>query len=816
MNVRPRSLVLFLGSLCAAGVTVDRVTAAGPAAIGIDFVGLGTAMGTTELAGVVTRRNWNNATGSNSSTLLALVDEFGAASGATVTWTSEDVRKMSITDQPGNYRLMRGFVVATGTRSVRVVVSGLTASTYDVYVYADGANLSATRSATYSISGAGITTTSINLTDAPNKNYSGTFVRAQNSAGNYVKFTISGTAFTLTAVPGSASSSPTVAPVNGIQIVPVAQTPTDTTPPTITATSPANGTTGVTPTTLVRATFNEPMLASTITSGTVTLQKGAAGVAATVGYDTGTRTATLTPTAPLQYGTTYSATVVGGSSGVRDAAGNPLATTYTWTFATGPAPTFGLSGVLTPLDAGAGATVGLGGAAAASTVADASGAYSFSGLLAGSYVVIPSKTGYTFSPSTSTVTITSASLMGVNFSGSPAATTYAISGSVSPAFGGAGTTVALSGTASATTVVDSTGAFAFSGLAPGSYTVTPSKSGYSFTPADQTVSVTADVSGMTFAATAVGHTMTRANSYDDAWQSAWVTRGRSILTVPGKTDGFVLQIGDSITHSRAYSGWARAGQGRTADDLQVMNWARAAPWSTTQTDTTNKNGWYLTGADTTAQRGMTSSGGLTLAEFITGCCNGGPTMPAEPDGAFARQSIANATYTGNLQIDTLIAAFSDAQFAVLMLGTNDPQNPLRLVDLETIVNKLEAAGIVPILSTIPPRNDSFSNQLNIDFNIDVRTLAETRSLPLIDFYQEILLRQPGTTWINTLISSDGVHPTGAGAGYGVASDPYTPGGDPWTHTTGDAAANVGYLLRSWLTVQKLKEVKLHIVDGIDP
>jgi hypothetical protein len=360
------------------------------------------------------------------------------------------------------------------------------------------------------------------------------------------------------------------------------------------------------------------------------------------------------------------------------------------------------------------------------------------------------------------------------------------------------------------------GTFAFSGLAPGSYTVTPSKPGYSFAPPDQAVSVTADVSGITFAATAVGHTMTRANSYDDAWQSAWVARGRSVLAVPGKTDGFVLEVGDSITHSRAYSAWARGGQGRTTDDVQVMNWARAASWSSTQTDTTNKNGWYLTGADTTTKRGMTSAGGLTLAEFITGCCNGGPTMPAEPDGPTARQIVANATYTGNLQIDTVIAAFSDAQFAVLMLGTNDPQNTVKLVDLETIVNKLEAAGIVPILSTIPPRNDGFSNQLNIDFNNGVRTLAGVRSLPLIDFYEEILLRQPGTAWVNTLISSDGVHPTGSGAGYGVSSDPYTPGGDPWTQTTGDAAANVGYLLRSWLTVQKLKEVKLHIVDGIDP
>ena len=40
--------------------------------------------------------------------------------------------------------------------------------------------------------------------------------------------------------------------------------------------------------------------------------------------------------------------------------------------------------------------------------------------------------------------------------------------------------------------------------------------------------------------------------------------------------------------------------------------------------------------------------------------------------------------------------------------------------------------------------------------------------------------------------------------------------DPATLTTGDAASNVGYLLRSWLTIQKRKEVKRYVVDGINP
>jgi len=308
----------------------------------------------------------------------------------------------------------------------------------------------------------------------------------------------------------------------------------------------------------------------------------------------------------------------------------------------------------------------------------------------------------------------------------------------------------------------------------------------------------------------------RANSYDNAWKGAWVIHGRSVLAVSGKTAGFVLEIGDSITHSAAFGLWPLQGQGKTTEDAQLINWVHGTSWGSDNFDAGNKNGWYLAQADTTSKRGMTSSSDLSLEEILSGCCNGGTDMPASTNPATARQIIANPTYSANLQIDTLIAAFSDAQFAVVMLGTNVPSNSKNISDLTAIVDKLEAQHILPILCTIPPRNDAISNQLNIQLNAAITNLARARSLPLIDFYQEILLRRPGTTWINTLISNDGVHPTGSGGGYSSDSNPYQPGGDPATHTTGDALLNVGYLVRSWLTVQKLKEVKQYVIDGINP
>jgi hypothetical protein len=78
---------------------------------------------------------------------------------------------------------------------------------------------------------------------------------------------------------------------------------------------------------------------------------------------------------------------------------------------------------------------------------------------------------------------------------------WTISGTITPSSGGANATVSLSGPASATTTSDGSGNYAFTGLADGTYTVTPSNSGYSFSPSTQTVPVAgANVSNVNFTA----------------------------------------------------------------------------------------------------------------------------------------------------------------------------------------------------------------------------------------------------------------------------------------------------------------------------
>lgn len=79
------------------------------------------------------------------------------------------------------------------------------------------------------------------------------------------------------------------------------------------------------------------------------------------------------------------------------------------------AATATISGTVSPAASGSGTTVTLGGAATASTVADANGNYSFTILANGAYTVTPAKSLYTFSPANSSLTVNNAAVSGVNF-----------------------------------------------------------------------------------------------------------------------------------------------------------------------------------------------------------------------------------------------------------------------------------------------------------------------------------------------------------------------------------------------------------------
>ncbi|HYE04042.1 MAG TPA: SGNH/GDSL hydrolase family protein [Planctomycetota bacterium] len=308
--------------------------------------------------------------------------------------------------------------------------------------------------------------------------------------------------------------------------------------------------------------------------------------------------------------------------------------------------------------------------------------------------------------------------------------------------------------------------------------------------------------------------MARANGYDDAWQAAWTAHAKATRAAAKtkKTPGLVLQVGDSITHANPYSQWARRATGATPADQAVLGWCHAA--HAVSADPANPNGFALAIADVNGRRGVTASGGMDCSEFLSGDGNAGAAMPDLADQAAARAALADGSaYDGNLRASTVAAAYADAEVAVIMLGTNDV-NHGKSVDavkqqLGAIVDAFTARRIVVVLSTIPPHhaNDALAAQVSDA----IGALAKEKKLALIDYRAEILARRPAD-WNGTLMNPGDVHPTAGVGGFNAASDPYADGGDAASHRTGAAASSSGYLLRSWLTIQKLKEVRAAL-DG---
>jgi hypothetical protein len=116
--------------------------------------------------------------------------------------------------------------------------------------------------------------------------------------------------------------------------------------------------------------------------------------------------------------------------------------------------------------------------------------------------------------------------------GSGSSQTFRLSGTVSPESVGNATTIALSGPTSASTSGDSSGNYSFSGLANGTYAVTPSRSGYIFSPSVQSVSIDgSDVSGIDFTASQQSN-----HSVQLSWQASTSTV-ISYNVYRGTTDG---------------------------------------------------------------------------------------------------------------------------------------------------------------------------------------------------------------------------------------------------------------------------------------
>ncbi len=110
--------------------------------------------------------------------------------------------------------------------------------------------------------------------------------------------------------------------------------PSDTTPPVVVSNTPAAAATGVATNIAISATFSEAMNNSTLTTSTFTVIAAGSATPISGAVSVGGNSVTLAPAVNLAHGTQYTATI---TTGVRDSAGNALASNFSWSFTTTPA-----------------------------------------------------------------------------------------------------------------------------------------------------------------------------------------------------------------------------------------------------------------------------------------------------------------------------------------------------------------------------------------------------------------------------------------------------------------------------------------------
>ena len=219
---------------------------------------------------------------------------------------------------------------------------------------------------------------------------------------------------------------------------------------------------------------------------------------------------------------------------------------------------YSVSGMVTSSGTGlSGVTMTLSGAGSGSATTGASGSYSFSALVNGTYTLTPSKSGYTFSPTSTAVTVNGSNQTGKNFTATPIVTTYLVSGMVtSSGVGLSGVTMTLSGDGSGSATTVSNGTYTISSVANGAYTITPSKSGYTFSPTSAAVSVSgANVTGKNFTA-------------------AVATYGPTTVPDTGQTGDYTATFGEDSDYTINPPSYTDNGNGTVTDNVTGLVWQK--------------------------------------------------------------------------------------------------------------------------------------------------------------------------------------------------------------------------------------------------
>ncbi len=187
-----------------------------------------------------------------------------------------------------------------------------------------------------------------------------------------------------------------------------------------------------------------------------------------------------------------------------------------------------------------------------------------------------------------------------------------------------------------------------------------------------------------------------------------------------------------------------------------------------------------------------------LAFFRDGTVDGGSAFTrvslSATIGWAAQQSLTGDPTPLQQEVDA-----ANPRYATVMFGTNDVgyMNPdLYGRSLVTIVDTLSMQGVIPIFTTVPPRDDDAdANTWVPRYNLISRAVAQSRKIPFIDLHRELLtLPAHG-------LGPDGIHL----ASYSGGACQFTPAG-----------LEFGHNLRNLATLEALDRTRRAVESGATP
>jgi hypothetical protein len=239
----------------------------------------------------------------------------------------------------------------------------------------------------------------------------------------------------------------------------------------------------------------------------------------------------------------------------------------------------------------------------------------------------------------------------------------------------------------------------------------------------------------------------------------WVAHMKEVHGKPGGKKGVIVKYGDSITYTRAFFCPLQWGPKNVPAELKdTAKWIKGY---------IQKECWKWEGGANGCYSGTTADWGLK-------------------------------------GMDKWLKKHNP-EVALIMWGTNDTKKKISKekykATMSGIVDKVLANGTIPVLYTIPPRASQGSKadvKKVVESYVEaVREIAAEKKIPLIDFYQEILTRQP-TDFGKTLMG-DELHPS------------YPKGHQ--NDFKEESLKLSGYTLRNYLTLKMLHEIRMNVLEA---